>query len=73
MADTALMLSSMEAAADAALDPHHAALVSIAVSLKRIADRLDTVTDGMSFASLDNQLWQLGQTFGRGLEIGSRS
>lgn len=47
-----------------------AALVSIAVSLKRIADALPE--ERINFSGLDNMLWQLGQTFGRAIEIGSR-
>lgn len=49
-----------------------AALISIAVSLKRIADTLDKVVSSGNFHSLDNIAWQIGQTLGRGFEIGSR-
>lgn len=52
-----------------ALTGSEAALASIAISLKRIADSLDTSING---AALDNLAWTLGQTLGRGFEIGSR-
>lgn len=45
-----------------------AALTSIAVSLKRIADALDSHGAEISAAGgLNNLLWQLGDSFGRGM------
>ena len=40
MAKTEDMLAKLEPEAEAGLDPHHAMLASIAISLKRIADIL---------------------------------
>lgn len=51
-------------------EPIQAALESIAISLKRIADAIPT--EGSGFAQLDNAAWLIGQTLGRGFEIGSR-
>lgn len=53
-----------------------AALVSIAVSLKRIADVIEPLSirvEGVGgFSGFNNMMWQLGQTFGRAIETGRR-
>ena len=68
----ARMHQAMEPEAAAALSPEHAALVSIAISLKRIADAV--TGDGVSnlHGPLTNLAWEVGNTLGRAFEIGSR-
>lgn len=53
-------------------EPVQAALESIAISLKRIADKLDGDAISDLHGRLDSLAWDVGQTLGRAFEIGSR-
>jgi hypothetical protein len=49
------------------------AMMSAAISLRRMADALEALNPaGAGFSGLDNAAWQLGQSFGRGVELGRR-
>lgn len=58
----------LEPAAEKALSPEHAALVSAAISLKRIADVMEkgsafTFDVDSQFGQLTNLAWEMGRSF----------
>lgn len=59
--------------ADLRLDDQitHLAALSQAISLKRIADCLEKLTSDHGLLS-ENFFWQLGDSFGQGLQVGQR-